>query len=351
MKAFRIFGIALCSMLIVACGQKKKETAQAPLVDPNAKPLVKLAMVEEEPVAQIQVYSATIVGEIKNNIAPSSPGRISRIKVEVGDNVRKGQVLVEMDETTLSQQEMQLKNLETEFNRIDQLYETEFNRIDQLYKVGGVSKSEWDNVNLQLEVARKSFQTLKENTRLQSPIDGVVTARNYDNGDLYSGQAILVVQKITPVKITINVSEQYYSKVSKGDEVSIELDAYPGETFTGKVSLIYPTVDAMTHTFPVEINVANADQKLRPGMFARATLNLGTLNHVVVPDLAIEKRSGSGDRFVYVYNNGKVSFTKVELGQRLGDRYELISGVPNGAQVVIAGQAKLADGKEVEVEK
>ena len=341
MKAFRILGIALCSMLLmVACGQKKTEAVQAPVADPAAKPVVELAQVVEEPVAQIQVYSATIVGEIKNNIAPATPARISKINVEIGDNVRRGQVLVEMDETTLSQQEMQLKNLETEFNR-----------IDQLYKVGGVSKSEWDNVNLQLEVARKSFQTLKENTRLQSPIDGVVTARNYDNGDLYGGQAILVVQKITPVKITINVSEQYYSKVEKGDEVSIELDAYPGETFTGKVSLIYPTVDAMTHTFPVEINVANADQKLRPGMFARATLNLGTLNHVVVPDLAIEKRSGSGDRFVYVYNNGKVSYTKVELGQRLGDRYELLSGVENGAEIVIAGLAKLADGKEVEVEK
>ena len=342
MKAFRISGIALCSVLLMAaCGQKKAETAvQGPLVDPNAKPLVKLATVTEEPVDQIQVYSATIVGEIKNNIAPSTPARISKINVEVGDNVRKGQILVEMDETTLSQQEMQLKNLETEFNR-----------IDQLYKVGGVSKSEWDNLNLQLEVARKSLKTLKENTQLASPIDGVVTTRNYDNGDLYGGQPILVVQKIAPVKLTINVSEQYYSKVKKGDVVSIELDAYPGETFTGKVSLIYPTVDAMTHTFPVEINVANTDLKLRPGMFARATLNLGTLNHVVVPDLAIEKRAGSGDRFVYVYNNGKVNYNRVELGQRLGDRYELISGVPNGARIVIAGQSKLSDGKEVEVEK
>jgi RND family efflux transporter, MFP subunit len=342
MKAFRITGIAICSMLMmVACGQKKVETAaQSPMVDPNARPLVKLATVKEEPVDQIQVYSATIVGEIKNNIAPATPARISKINVEVGDNVRRGQILVQMDETTLSQQEMQLKNLETEFNR-----------IDQLYQVGGVSKSEWDNLNLQLEVARKSLKTLKENTQLASPIDGVVTTRNYDNGDLYGGQPILVVQKIAPVKLTINVSEQYYSKVKKGDEVKIELDAYPGETFTGKVSLIYPTVDAMTHTFPVEVNVANQNLKLRPGMFARATLNLGTLNHVVVPDLAIEKRAGSGDRFVYVYNNGKVSYNKVELGQRLGDRYELISGVPNGAQVVIAGQAKLSDGKEVEVEK
>ena len=340
MKAFRILGIALCSMLIMACGQKKSDTAQTPTVDPNAKPKVKLAKVVEEPVDQLLVYSATIVGEVKNNIAPSAPGRISKIKVEVGDNVKKGQILVEMDETTLSQQEMQLKNLETEFNR-----------IDQLYQVGGVSKSEWDNVKLQLEVARKSFQTLKENTRLESPIEGVVTARNYDNGDLYGGQAILVVQKIAPVKLTINVSEQYYSKVKKGDAVSIELDAYPGETFTGTVSLIYPTIDAMTHTFPVELNVANEDLKLRPGMFARATLNLGTLNHVVVPDLAIDKRSGSGDRFVYVYKDGKVRYSKVELGQRLGDRYELLSGVENGAQIVIAGLSKLADGKEVEVEK
>lgn len=340
MKAFKISGIALCSLLVMACGQKNTTTQTAAVPDAAAKPLVKLARVVEEPVAQLMVYSATIEGEVKNNIAPATPARISKINVEVGDKVRKGQVLVEMDETTLSQQEMQLKNLETEFNR-----------IDQLYKVGGVSKSEWDNVNLQLEVARKSFKTLKENTRLQSPIDGIVTARNYDHGDLYGGQPILVVQKIAPVKLTINVSEQYYSKVKKGDEISIELDAYPGEIFTGKVSLIYPTIDAMTHTFPVEVNVANEDLKLRPGMFARATLNLGTLNHVVVPDLAIEKRSGSGDRFVYVYNNGKVTFTKVELGQRLGDRYELISGVPNGAQVVIAGQAKLADGKEVEVEK
>lgn len=343
MKAFRIVGIAACSILFMtACGQKQSETTavQAPVAQPAAKPLVKLATVVEEPVDQILVYSATIVGEVKNNIAPATPARINKINVEVGDNVKRGQVLVEMDPTTLSQQEMQLKNLETEFNR-----------IDELYKVGGVSKSEWDNVNLQLEVARKSFKTLKENTHLESPIDGVVTARNYDTGDLYGGQPILVVQKIAPVKLTVNVSEQYYSKIEKGDAVSIELDAYPTQKFTGKVSLIYPTVDAMTHTFPVEIMVDNKDQKLRPGMFARATLNMGTLNRVVVPDLAIEKRAGSGDRFVYVYNNGKVSYNKVELGQRLGDRYELVSGVPNGARIVVAGQSKLSDGKEVEVEK
>lgn len=339
MKAFRISGIALGMVLLASCGQKK-QTEEVQAQGQEAKPSVKLAQVVEEPVDQLQVYSATIVGEVLNNIAPAGAGRIKKINVEVGDNVRKGQILAEMDETNLINQEMQLKNLETEFNR-----------IDQLYQVGGVSQSEWESMSLQLEVARKSYKTLKENTKLESPIDGVVTARNYDNGDLYGGQAILVVQKISPVKLTINVSEQYYSKVKKGDQVSIELDAYPGETFNGKVSLIYPTVESMTHTFPVEINVDNRSQKLRPGMFARATLNLGTENHVVVPDIAIVKMAGSGDRYVYVYEDGKVSYRKVELGQRLGDRYELISGVADGAQIVIAGQAGITDGKEVEVIK
>ena len=337
-----IFSAAACSLILFAACDSKKTSAdaQAPEAMAAMKPLVELAEVEQEPVDQLQTYSATIVGEVKNNIAPASPARITRIYAEVGDRVRVGQRLVEMDKTSLNSQKMQLQNLETEFDR-----------INELYAVGGVSQSEWESMKLQVEVMRATLGTLEENTILVSPINGVVTARNYDNGDLYSGQPVLVVQTIDPVKLTVNVSEQYYSKVQKGDEVSIELDAYPGETFTAKVSLIYPTVDAMTHTFPVELIVKNSDLKLRPGMFARATMNLGTENHIVVPDIAIVKRAGSGDRYVYVYESGRVNFCKVELGQRMGDRYELISGVPNGAKIVVSGQAKLSDGKEVEVKE
>jgi len=335
------FPAAVCTMMLfAACNSKKQNVEASPMALANQTPLVRLATVVEEPVDQLQTYSATIVGEVRNNIAPASPARITRIAVEVGDRVRAGQLLVEMDRTSLNNQKMQLQNLETEYGR-----------IDQLYSVGGVSQSEWESMKLQVEVMRATVKTLEENTLLESPISGVVTARNYDNGDLYGGQPVLEVQSMDPVKLTVNVSEQYFSKVKKGDEVKIELDAYPDETFTAKVSLIYPTVDAMTHTFPVELYVKNSDLKLRPGMFARATMNLGTENHVVVPDIAIVKRSGSGDRYVYVYEDGKVNFCKVELGQRLGDRYELVSGVPNGAQVVVSGQSKLSDGKVVEIEK
>jgi multidrug efflux pump subunit AcrA (membrane-fusion protein) len=85
-------------------------------------------------------------------------------------------------------------------------------------------------------------------------------------------------------------------------------------------------------------------------MFARATMNFGTEQNVVVPDLAIVKQAGSGDRYVYVYKDGKVSYNKVELGRRIGTEYELKSGVPDNSQVVVAGQSKLVNGAEVEVE-
>ena len=88
---------------------------------------------------------------------------------------------------------------------------------------------------------------------------------------------------------------------------------------------------------------------MRPGMYGRATVNFGTKSRVVVPDVAVVKQAGSGDYYVFTYADGKVKNNKVELGQRLGDRYELISGIENGSKVVVAGQTHRTDGAEVEV--
>ncbi len=337
-KSFQIAAVLVAAMLGSCSGGEKKEADSAVAV--AEKPAVKLATVTSRDVEQIGEYTATVEAEAKNNIAPTTPGRISKIFVEVGDYVRKGQKLVQMDAANLTQLKLQLDNQEKEFNR-----------VDELYKVGGASKSEWDAAKTNLDVRRSSYENLLENTQLVSPLNGVVTARNFDNGDLYSSTAmpVLVVEQITPVKLMVNVSEPNFPKVSKGMPVKVKLDVYGDEEFEGKVSLVYPTIDAATHTFPVEVTLANANQRVRPGMFARVTMNFGTKNHVVVPDMAVVKRAGSGDRFVYVYNNGKVSYNKVELGRRMGTEYELISGVENNDQVVIAGQTRLADGVEVEV--
>lgn len=297
----------LLTVVMGSCTGGKDKAATEHVVE---KPKVKVADVKARPVDQIQEYTATVEAEAKNNIAPSSPVRIDQIFVEVGDRVSKGQKLVQMDAANLKQTKLQLDNQEIEFNR-----------MDELYKVGGASKSEWDASKMQLDVQRTAYKNLLENTSLVSPINGVVTARNYDNGDMYSGgNPVLVVEQITPVKLMINVSESYFTQVKKGAPVDVKLDVYGDEIFKGTINLIYPTIDAATRTFPIEIKLDNRDQRVRPGMFARATLNFGTADNVVVPDLAIVKQAGSGDRYVYVYKDGKVSYNKVELGRDVWER-------------------------------
>ncbi len=334
MKNYRK-SIGLAALLLVAASCTEK---QAGTTTVEEKPQVRLETVMVQPVPQTQEFTATVEADIVNNILPSMPLRIEKIYVEVGDEVKAGQLLVQMDSANLKQSKTQLDNIRLEYDRQVALYE-----------VGGTSKQALDAQKTQLDVAMTSFDNLKENTQLLSPIDGIVTARNYDNGDMYGGDPVLTVQKIKPVKLMINVSEGFYTQVKPGMEVKIRLDVYKDEEFTGKVSLVYPTIDAGTRTFPVEIELANKDMRVRPGMFARVTVNFGTEQRVVLPDLAVVKQTGSGDRYVYVYNDGKVDFVKVELGRRTGTKYEVISGVPDGARVVVAGQSRLTNGSEVTV--
>ena len=325
-------------LLMSACTESKDKKGVDVI---SEKPRVKLATVTARQVDQILEYTATVEAEVKNNISPASPVRIDHIYVEVGDKVSKGQKLVQMDAASLKQLKLQLDNQEIEFRR-----------LDELYKVGGVSKSEWDASKMSLDVKKTSYRNLLENTSLLSPISGIITARNYDNGDMYNGNTpVLVVEQIVPVKLLINISENYFSKIKKGSPVKVKFDVFEGEVFNGKISLIYPTINAATRTFPVELVLDNKDMKVRPGMFARVEVNFGSENHVVVPDLAIVKQAGSGDRYVFVYEKGIVHYKKVELGRRMGSEYELISGVDNNSQVVVAGHARLVNGTEVIIEK
>jgi RND family efflux transporter MFP subunit len=286
---------------------------------------------DERIAAHVQAY-------VKNNIVPQTAGRITKVNVEVGDKVKKGQVLAEIDKFQLQQAQLQLHNAEVELGRLKALYEA-----------GGLSKSDLDAVELQYNVAKTQVDNLIENTTLLSPIDGVITARNYDAGDMYAMSApIFTVEQIKPVKLLVGISESDYSKVKKGDSVEVTADAIPGKTFYGKINRIYPTVDPTTRTFTAEVKIDNNYKTLRPGMFVRATVNFGTNNNVVIPDVAVVKQQGSGERFVYVLNeDNTVSYTKVTLGRRMGAEYEVLEGIADGAKVVIGGQIRLKDGIKV----
>ena len=332
-KKFCIISLA-ASVVMFSCTSEKKQEVKV-----DEKPLVRLETVKTQEVEQIQEFTATVEANVVNNIVPSMSLRINDILVEVGDHVRKGQVLAQMDKTNLLQSQTQLENIQLEYDR-----------AFELYKVGGASKQSLDAQKTQLDVAKTAYENLKENTRLVSPINGIVTARNYDSGDMIGGEPVVTIEQMSPVKLLVNVSESFYTRVRKGMDVNVKVEVYGDEIFHGKVSLIYPTVDPQTRTFPVEIKLPNKDLKVRPGMFARVTMNFGTQNHVVAPDLSIIKQAGSGDRYIYVYKDGKVSYNKVLLGRRMDDKYEIISGVSDGDQVVVAGQSRLTNGAEVSVE-
>ena len=322
---------------VCSCGDKK-DASKA--IDPVVE--VKLATVNTESIPQTEVYTATVESDLKNNISPNMSYRIERILVDVGDQVSKGQLLVQLDASSLNQLKLQIDNQKVEFNR-----------INELYKVGGASKAEFDNAKMQIEVMESQYRQMSQNTQLFAPMSGVVTARNYDNGDMYAGTPILTIEKTNPVKVIMNVSEIHYKSIKKGQSVDLFLDSYEGENFTGKVTTISPSIDITTHTFPVEVTINNPQQKVRPGMFARVTVNYGSQSHVLVPDEALVKQIGAGDRYVYVYNakTSTVSYNKVQLGKHIGTKYEILSGVEDGQQVVIAGQARLAEGKKVKVVK
>lgn len=341
MRRFNSILILSSALIMASCGEKASNQQTVTTVVEEA-PKVTVTKVYAENVPQLSTYPTTVEAEIINNITPQSASRINKIYVEIGDHVKAGQTLATMDAINLEKLRLQIKNDSIEYGRTKELYE-----------IGAVSQANYEAMTLAYEVSKKTYSNLLENTILRSPISGIVTARNYDEGDMYAmAQPLFVVQNITPVKMLVNISENNYSKIKKGMEVDIVADAFPGETFKGKVNLVYPTIDARSHTFPVEITVDNKDEKLRPGMFTRVTVNYGTNYRVVIPDNAVLKQVGADEKYVYVLNeNNTVSYTPVVLGVRMGDKYEVISGLDDGAQIVTSGQTRLKNNIKVDIVK
>ena len=324
--------VLLGAALLFSCGAKEEEETEV------VKPKVKVETAVKKDILQTNNYTATVESDVVNKISPAMPARIRKIHVEVGDRVRKGQILVELDKTNLSQTDIQIANLERDLQRYKELYE-----------VGGISKQQIEQLEVELEVAKANSSNLAENTTLRSPINGVVTERNYDAGDMPAGMHILQIEDFNPVKLLIHASEDLYTKISKGMEVDVSINVYPDEVFKGKVSLIHPTINRTSHTFPVEITIPNTDARIRPGMFARVNINLGSNEGILVPDASVLKQTGSNDRHVFVVKDGVAVKKVITIGQHLGENYEVLSGIEAGDEIVVAGASRLSDNQEVEV--
>ena len=352
MKTYKYVSSALVfALALAACGKEKTETES----EKEDLPVVKTMKVNDQDVDQLSVYTASVEPEVINNISAQMANRIKAIYVDEGVKVGKGQKLVLLDDVNTTQYELAVDNAKAALRNA----QTNYDRAVELLKIGGGTQQSVDQMEVTLVNAKnavaqaeRTLANARENTVLTSPISGVVTARNYDPGDMTGALPILTVAQINPVKVVINVNESQLASINKGMPVDLTFNTYGDEVFKGTVSLVMPTVDAASRTVGVEITLPNSDGRVLPGMFGRATISHGSSSHVVVPDRAVVKQQGSGDHYVFVLNNdGTVSYNKVELGQRIGTSYELISGVPSGSEVIVEGQNGLTDGKKVQVIK
>jgi RND family efflux transporter MFP subunit len=331
----KIVLLIAATVCLVGCGKKDAQVTQ----ETERVEVVSTMILHEQEIARMLTISTNLQGYLTQNVSPSLTGKIEHIFVEVGDRVRKGDMLVRMDQNQLQTSKIQLANLEVELGRLQALLET-----------GSVSQQTYDQTKVAYDQLKQNISFLETNTYVKAPFSGVISAKTYEDGELYAGQPIVVLTQVDKLKALIAVPEKYYPLVKAGMKLTVKSDIYPGEDFPATIEVVYPTIDATSHTFQCKVVIPNAKQRLRPGMYVTTTLGLGKENTIVVPYQSVEKLVGSNERFVFIYEGGYAKRVSVKLGQRFDEMVEIIAPeIHEGVEYIHKGQSKLVDGVKVEV--
>jgi len=334
MKKVLVYAIA--AMALMACSKETTTTEQEERAEQVRTTVLHAQEIERE----ISV-STNLQGYLTQNVAPSLTGKIEHIYCEVGDRKSAGQNLVRMDQTQYKTTKISLGNLEVEKNR-----------IEQLLKSGSATQQQYDQITAQYNSTKEQLEFLEANTYVKAPFNGVISAKNYEDGELYSGQPILVLTQIDKLKALVAIPETYFPRFHKGMKLTLTTEIYPEQVFPATVEVVYPTIDASSHTFQVKVVVPNGKNLLRPGMYVTTTIGLGKAKAIVAPYQAVEKLVGANDRYVFINNNSRAKRVAVELGQRFNQEVELISPeITDGVEMVTTGQHKLVDGVKINVVK
>ncbi len=339
-KAIRTVMIIAAAASLVACGGKGGEKAATTTKKEAEK--VKVLTLESERISKTLELSSTLEGYETMNISPSITGHIEHIYVEVGSRVQKGAMLVRMDQTQLNTTRINLASTKTELDRVTALKAT-----------GSVSQQVYDQTKAGYDQLVETERFQNENTFVKAQFAGVISAKNFEDGEMYTGAPILTLTQINRLKAIINIPETYFPKVKQGMKVEVESDIYPGEVFPATIEIVYPTVDPQSHTFQAKLNIPNNSEKIRPGMYVRTRLAVGEVDAIVVPYQSVLKLTGSNDRYVFVNDGGTARRVAVTLGQRFDDRIEVLpiedGAMKAGDQLVVTGQARLVDGDKLEI--
>lgn len=329
----KILFYSLAALVLISCG-KTTEQAEEERVEQ-----VRTIVLQPREIERVINVSTNLQGYVTQNVAPSLTGKIEHIYCEVGDHVTKGQDLVRMDQTQYKTTKISFANLGVEKNR-----------VEQLLKTGSATQQQFDQLTTQYNSTKEQLDFLEANTYVKAPFNGVIAAKTYEDGELYGGQPILVLTRLDKLKALVAIPETYFPLLKEGMKLTLTTDIYPDRVFPATVEVVYPTIDAASHTFQVKVVIPNEKNLLRPGMYVTTTIGLGKANAIVAPYQSVEKLVGANDRFVFINEGGYAKRVPVTLGQRFDQDVELISPeIVAGVEMVTVGQHKLVDGVKINV--
>ena len=334
MRRITLYALAA---LVALTGCKKTE--QKAEDNAEREELVELTTLHPREIQRIITLSGNLEGYQTVNIAPSLTGKIEHIYVEVGDRVRKNDSLVRMDQQQFRTANLTYNNLQIEMARMEGLIQT-----------GSISQQSYDQMKLSLDQAKENLSFLNTNTYVRAPFSGVISAKNYEDGELYSGQPIVVLKQVDKLKTLVAIPESYIPQVKNGMKLTLTTEVYPDKAFPAYIETVYPTVDASSHTFQVKVVVPNGDGLLRPGMYVTTTLGLGKEKVITAPYSTVLKLIGANNRYVFINEGGRAKRVEVEMGQRFGDEVEISAPeIVDGVEMVTKGESRLIDGIKIRV--
>ena len=392
-----LFRIAVVAPLVLAVtGCSKSETAQARGGESTAM-RVKVEAVRRDSIPRAVDVVGTLAAVDQVTISSETDGKVSRILADLGDRVKAGQAVIQLDrerqQYTYEQQQAELARALAQYGAADprslpdiektpdvqkanaELVQAKqaFDRASELFKRTLISQQALDDAraNLQSKEAlytsalqnaknlgasiRSSEATMKlanrelRDTEIRAPFDGFVEKRLVNLGELVKAQMpVMVVVRLDPLKVIAEIPEKMAPWIHPGLEAELQVDAYRDKKFTGKVSRISPGVNATTRAFAFEALVPNSDSVLKPGTFARVHIESGKVDEVLtLPYAALQYRYGVNR--VFVVNGDKLAMRELTVGERMGDRIEVVTGVKAGERVAVSDVDTLSDGTLVTV--
>lgn len=334
---------------------------------------VEVAAVVRAPVAEQLTVVGNLIGAQTVEVVSKVNGRLQDVLVRIGDRVSKGQVLAnvedreireqvkqaeasfEVAQATIRQREADLKFAETNLARSKNLFDRQLlprQTLDDSEARQQASVAQLDLARAQFEQAKARLEELRitlANTRILSPVDGFVGKRNLDAGAYVSSNVpVASVVDIRIVRLQANLVEKDIRRVETGAAAVVDVDAFPGETFNGRVARVSPVLDPATRTATMEIEIPNVDNRLKPGMYARVRLTVAERQDaLVVPRNALVDVEGKRGVYVHDEQNRKALFREVQVGLQDEQRAEITTGLSERDKVITTGAAALRDGDTV----